>query len=97
MEIDPHDVATVVSDLNTKRTFGGPLYYSESKGRFMRIKNMNAVHIRNALRKAYISWVQKIEADSPRQWLIKFKDGPVYDQTIINLMTELSRKHTWSH
>jgi len=97
VECEPGDVAEVTASYE-KRT-GVPTYYSESKRSLMPMKDMNSVHIKNAIINRWRVWLESllIERFTPQQWWKLFMAGPVGDPVLINLLTELSRRTDWKY
>jgi hypothetical protein len=98
VDVEPGDLPDVLRRLGgsvkNPARYAGPVYPSESKG-LMRISDMNSVHIKNALKKCYREWIDRIEADTPREWIEKLRDGPVDNMMIINLLSELTKRYDW--
>ena len=93
VECDPADVAAVQASYERA---SGPVYYSESRGVFVPMRDMNAVHIRNAIVKRYEEWQISLRDElTPHAWLTKFLKGPVDDPIAVNLVRELGRRTDW--
>lgn len=70
----------------------GNYYYSESKREWIRIADMNTLHIRNALLKIYGAWVEEQRlCKDPQELYRKIVNGPS-DPTLVKLLAELSRR-----
>lgn len=71
-------------------------YFSQSRGEYIRISEMNTVHLRNAVLKMYAEWVEDLRsALSPRDFAAAIYTGPT-DPVLINMVRELTHREVWA-
>lgn len=94
IEGTPDELARIINSANLDVVlgkYGNKIYYkSESKG-LVEIKNMNEIHIRNAMCKIYREWVEGLNKLEPAEFLTQLSSG-LTDETFISLAVELARK-----
>ena len=71
--------------------YGNKIYYKSQPKGLLEIKNMNEIHIRNAMCKIYREWVEGLNKLEPADFLNQLSAG-LTDETFISLAIELARK-----
>ena len=91
MEGTPEQIKDVLASLGFKGIGDGTYYYSESKGPVL-IKDMNSVHLRNALLKFYKEWVDELHKEINPKVVVKFIIDGINDPTWVAMLQELYKR-----
>jgi len=95
----PEDLVRAIEIASTPEPVARvPMYFSRSKGTSMRIKDMNSVHIRNAIDLHYREWMaslKNVDTMTPREYIRTLFEGPVHDAVIRDLVAELATRRDW--
>lgn len=59
-------------------------YYSDSRGEYISITSMNTTHLRNAILKAYVEWLETLKSLNNKELFRNLVLGPIHLTPLIN-------------